>query len=78
MGTFNSLSKSNLRGTLYTTDGVHVSYKYVGGDVNSLLRGFTARECLRVHGRVKYAGDGIPSYLEVEEIQVLQRGIFPQ
>ena len=78
LGMFNSLSKNNLRGTFYTTDGVHVPYKYVGGDVAMLLRGFTAREHVKVHGRVKYASDGIPSYLEVQDIQVVQRGMFPQ
>lgn len=78
VGMFNSLSKNNLRGTFYTSEGVHVPYKYVGGDVAMLLRGFTAREQVRVHGRVKYASDGIPSYLEVQDIQIVQRGFFPQ
>lgn len=78
VGILNSLSKDKLRGTFYTTDGVHVPYKYVGGDVGMLLRGFSAQEHVRVHGRVKYAGDGIPSYLEVQDIQIVQRSIFPQ
>ena len=76
VGTLNSLSKNNLRGTFYTVDGVHVPYKYVGGDVGQLLRGFSAREPLRVHGRIKYGSDGVPSYVEVQEIEVLQRGFF--
>ena len=32
IGTLNSLTKLNLRGTFYTVDGVHVPYKYTGGD----------------------------------------------
>lgn len=76
IGTLNSLSKNNLRGTFYTTDGVHVPYRYVGGDIGLLLRGFSARELLKVHGRIKYAGDGIPSNIEIQDIEVLQRGMF--
>ena len=76
VGTLNSLSKNNLRGTFYTADGVHVPYRYVGGDVGQLLRGFSAREPLRVHGKVKYGSDGVPSYVEVQDIEVLQRGFF--
>lgn len=76
VGTLNSLTKSNLRGTLYTTDGVHVPYKYVGGDVAQLFRGFTAREPLRVYGKVKYGSDGVPRYVEVQDMELLQRGIF--
>ncbi|MGA8043515.1 MAG: hypothetical protein WCA37_11990 [Terracidiphilus sp.] len=77
-GTFNSLSKSNLRGTFYTSDGAHVPYKYVGADVGQLLRGFTARELVRVHGRIKYGGDGVPTYIEVQNIDIVQRGIFEE
>lgn len=76
VGTLNSLTKSNLRGTFYTVDGVHVPYRYVGGDVAQLLRGFSARELLKVHGKVKYGSDGVPNYVEVQDIEVLQRGIF--
>ncbi len=76
VGTLNSLSKNNLRGTFYTADGIHVPYRYVGGDVGQLLRGFTARELLRVHGRIKYGGDGVPCFVEVQDIEVLQRSIF--
>jgi hypothetical protein len=72
VGTFNSLSKNNLRGTFYTIEGVHVPYRYVGGDVGQLFRGFSAREPLRVVGRVKYGSDGVPSFVEVQEIQVVQ------
>ncbi len=78
VGILNSLSKNNLRGTFYTSDGVHVPYKYVGGDVGKLLSGFTARELLRVHGKVKYGTDGVPRYVEVNDIEVLQRSIFDE
>lgn len=76
VGTLNSLSKNNLRGTFYTAEGVHVPYRYVGGDVGQLLRGFTARELLKVHGRIRYGSDGLPSFVEVENIEVLQRGMY--
>jgi hypothetical protein len=75
-GTLNSLSKNTLKGTFYTVEGVHVPYKYVGGDVAQLLRGFTARERVRVHGKVKFGTDNVPRYIEVEDIDILQRGIF--
>jgi len=78
IGTLNSLTKTSLRGTFYTQDGVHVPYRYVGGDIQQLLRGFTAREPLRVHGRIKYGGDGLPSYIEIQEIDFLQRNFFGQ
>jgi hypothetical protein len=45
--TFNSLSKTNLRGTFYTIDGVHVPYRYMGGDIAQLFVAFFAREPLR-------------------------------
>lgn len=76
VGTLNSLSKNTLRGTFYTADGVHVPYRYVGGDVGQLLRGFSAREPLRVHGKIKYGSDGVPTYVEVQEVEVLQRRFF--
>jgi hypothetical protein len=76
VGSLNSLSKNNLRGTFYTADGIHVPYHYVGGDVGQLLQGFTARDLLRVHGRIKYGSDGVPSFVEVQDIEVLQRDIF--
>lgn len=75
-GTLNSLTKSNLRGTFYTTDGVHVPYRYTGGDLQQLFSGFSSRESVRVKGRVKYGSDGIPTYVEVEDIEPLQRS-FP-
>lgn len=78
VGTLNSLTKTNLRGTFYTADGVHVPYRYVGGDINQLFRGFSAREPLRVHGLIKYGSDGVPSFVEVQEIEFLQRGFFEQ
>jgi len=59
-GTLNSLTKTSLRGTFYTTDGVHVPYKYNGGDIAQLLRGFAAREPLRVRCKIKYAAMGFP------------------
>jgi hypothetical protein len=76
LGTLNSLTKSNLRGTFYTTEGVHVPYRYTGGDIGQLLRGFSAREPLRVSGRVSYGNDGIPSFIEVQEIEFLQQNFL--
>jgi hypothetical protein len=76
VGTFNSLSKTNLRGTFYTADGVHVPYKYVGGDVRELIRGFGSRENLRVRGHIRYGADSLPTFVEVEEIEFLQGDFF--
>jgi hypothetical protein len=78
VGTLNSLTKTSLRGTFYTQDGVHVPYRYVGGDIQQLLRGFTARELLKVRGRIKFGSDGLPSYIEVQEIDFLQHNFFRQ
>lgn len=75
-GVLNSLTKTSLRGTFYTLDGVHVPYKYIGGDVATLLRGFISREPLRVRGRIKYGSDGLPAFVEVQNIEILQQGIF--
>jgi hypothetical protein len=77
-GTLNSLTKSSRRGTFYTSEGVHVPYKYVGGDDAQLLRGFSAREPLRVRGRIKFDSEGVPSSIEVEDIEALQRGLLDQ
>ncbi len=73
MGTLNSLTKTNLRGTFYTADGVHVPYRYTGGDIAQLLRGFSAREPLRVRGKIKYGNDGLPVSIDVQEIDFVQR-----
>jgi hypothetical protein len=74
-GTLNSLTKTSLRGTFYTSDGIHVPYKYTGGDIAQLLRGFSAREPLRVRGLIKYGDDGIPFYIDVHQIEFLQRSL---
>lgn len=73
VGTLNSLTKTSLRGTFYTSDGIHVPYRYTGGDIAQLLRGFSAREPLRVRGKIKYGGDGIPVSIEVQDIEFVQR-----
>lgn len=76
LGTLNSLSKNNLRGTFYTADGVHVPYRYVGGDTQQLLRGFSSREPLRVRGKIRFDADGVPSFIEVQDIDMIQRNFF--
>lgn len=78
VGTLNSLTKTNLRGTFYTAEGVHVPYKYVGGNIAELMRAFSSREALKVHGRIKYGTDGIPKFVEVQAIEFLQGGFFDQ
>jgi hypothetical protein len=78
MGTLNSLTKTSLRGTFYTTDGIHVPYKYSGGDIAQLFRGFSSREPVRVRGRIKYGSDGIPDFVDVHDIEFLQREIFAE
>lgn len=78
VGILNSLSKSNLRGTFHTSEGVHVPYRYVGGDVGQLMHGFASRELVRVRGRVKYGSDGLPTYIEAQHIEVLQTKIFDE
>ena len=75
-GTLNSLTKTSLRGTFYTSDGVHVPYRYTGGDIAQLLRGFASKEPLRVRGRVKYGNDGLPISLEINELDSLQRSFL--
>jgi len=72
-GTLNSLAKTNLRGTFYTTDGVHVPYRYTGGDIAQLLRGFSSREPLRVWGKIKFGSDGIPISVDIQQIDFVQR-----
>ena len=76
VGTLNSLTKNTLKGTFYTSEGIHVPYHYSGGDIAELLRGFSARELLKVRGRVKYGGDGIPTFIEVQDIDFLQRPLL--
>jgi hypothetical protein len=71
-GTLNSLSKTNLKGTFHTATGFHVPYRYTGGNMAELLRGFSAREPLKVHGKIKYGSDGIPVWIDVREIDFLQ------
>lgn len=78
VGTLNSLTKTNLKGTFYTADGVHVPYRYTGGDINQLFRGFSAREPLRVRGKIRYGNDGVPVSIEVQDIDFLQRRIGEQ
>lgn len=78
VGILNSLSKSNLRGTFHTQEGVHVPYRYVGGDVGQLLRGFASRELVRVRGKIRYGGDGLPNYIEAQNVDILQRKFFDE
>jgi len=75
-GTLNSLSKSSLRGTFYTTDGIHVPYRYTGGDLAQLFQGFSSRESVRVHGNVRFGSDGLPSSLDVESLEPLQPNLL--
>ena len=72
-GTLNSLSKSTMRGTFYTTEGVHVPYRYTGSNLAELLEGFSTRETVRVYGKVKYGPDGLPTSIEVNSLEPLQR-----
>jgi hypothetical protein len=74
-GTLNSLSKTSRRGTFHTMDGVHVPYKYTGGDDAQLLYGFASSEPVVIHGRVKYVG-GVPTSIEAEGIDLLQRNFL--
>jgi hypothetical protein len=76
VGTLNSLNKTNLRGTFFTLGGVHVPYRYSGGDVAQLLRGFSTREPVRVHGQIKYGADGVPTFVDARIIEVLQSRLF--
>ncbi len=76
IGTLNSLTKTSLRGTFYTMDGIHVPYRYTGGDIAQLLRGFATREPLRVRGRIRYGVDGLPTSVEVQEMEPIQRTFF--
>ncbi len=75
-GTLNSLSKSNLRGTFYTSQGVHVPYRYVGGNLTELIQGFAARETVRCYGRVRFGSDGVPTAIEVESIEPVQNSLL--
>lgn len=75
-GTLNSLSKSNLRGTFYTKQGVHVPYRYTGGDMGQLIRGFAARETVRVFGKVKFDTEGAPTSIEIENIEPIQSSLL--
>ena len=76
-GVLNSLNKTNLRGTFHTVDGIHVPYRYTGGNISQLLRGFTSREPIRATGRVRYGTDNIPRLVEIQSIDILQ-GTLPQ
>jgi hypothetical protein len=72
-GTLNSLTKTSLRGTFHTNDGVHVPYRYTGGNIHQLLNGFASREPITIRGRVKYGTDGLPTYIEIKDIEAVQR-----
>lgn len=72
-GVLNSLTKTSRRGTFHTEDGVHVPYRYTGGDDGLLLRGFSSKEPVKVTGRIKYDAQGTPTSIEVDSIEALQR-----
>lgn len=73
IGAFNSLNKTSLRGTFHAVGGVHVPYKYSGGDMARLLRGFSSREPVRVFGKIRVGADGVPLSIDVHEIEFLQQ-----
>jgi hypothetical protein len=74
-GTLNSFNKTNLRGTFHTVEGIHVPYRYSGGDVNKLLRGFAAKEAILARGKVEYGGDGIPIRVDIQDLDFVQRSL---
>ncbi|MCU1322167.1 MAG: hypothetical protein JWM43_1816 [Acidobacteriaceae bacterium] len=73
IGAFNSLNKTSLRGTFHALGDVHVPYKYSGGDIARLLRGFSSKEPVRVFGKVRYGADGILQSIDVKDIEFLQQ-----
>jgi hypothetical protein len=73
VGTLNSFNKTNLRGTFHTVEGMHVPYRYSGGDVNKLLRGFAAKESILARGKVVYGGDGTPIRVDIQDLDFVQR-----
>jgi len=75
VGTLNSFNKTNLRGTFHTVEGLHVPYRYSGGDVNQLLRGFASKEAILARGKVEYGGDGQPLRVDIQELDFVQRSL---
>lgn len=78
IGRLNSLTKTSQRGTFYTADGVHVAYRYVGGDQTLLLRGFSTRNLVKVTGRIRYDAEGVPTSIDVQDIEPVQSSLLSE
>jgi len=76
-GALNSHSKSNNRGTFYTMSGKHIPYRYVGDDIQPLLKGYAHDGVVRVRCKVTLDSDMNPTGMEVYDVQLGQTELFP-
>jgi hypothetical protein len=70
-GTLNSHSKRNNRGMFHTVDGRHIPYRYLGDELQPLLRGCAYNGVVRVFGKVKLDANGEPISNEIRSPETL-------
>jgi hypothetical protein len=75
-GTLNSHSKRNNRGMFYTVDGRRIPYRYVGDELQPLLRGYAYNGVVKVFGNVKLDVNAEPISIEIRDIQLEQEPLF--
>ena len=75
-GTLNSHSKRNNRGMFHTLDGKHIPYRYVGEEIQPLLRGYAYNGVVKVLGKVKFDANNEPISIEIRDIQLTQQVLF--
>ena len=75
-GTLNSHSKSNNRGTFHTLSGKHIPYRYVGDDVQPLLKGYAFDGAVRVRCKVTLDADMNPTGMEIYDVELGQAALF--
>jgi len=75
-GTLNSHSKRNNRGMFHMINGKRIPYRYVGDDIQPLLRAYAYNGVVKVFGKVKLDAEHAPVSIEIRDIQITQPVLF--
>lgn len=67
-GSFASHTKRNNSGMFEMTDGTRLKYRYVGNDLESLLRAYVSHEIVKVFGTVKY-GNATRASIQIRDVE---------
>jgi hypothetical protein len=75
-GILNSHSKRSNRGMFHTLSGRHIPYRYVGEELEPLLRAYAYNGVVKVLGKAKFDAEDEPISIEIRDIQLTQDVLF--